>query len=72
MKGEKVHMDEATTLDLTEHERSLIVSLLEGEIPGLHEEIRHTDNWHYREDLKEKKKTSLALLAKLRHGPALQ
>jgi hypothetical protein len=57
---------------LTEDERSLIVDLLEEEIPGLQEEIRHTDDQHYRDDLKERKKTRLALLAKLRHAPALQ
>jgi len=54
-------------MDLTENERSLIINLLEEEIPGLQEEIRHTSNWRYREDLRERKKISLALLAKLRH-----
>ena len=34
-------------LDLTEDERSLLVDLLKEEIPGLQEEIRHTDDWHY-------------------------
>jgi len=58
-------------LDLTEHERFLIVNLLEEEVSELRGEIRHTDDWSYREDLKEKKKISLALLAKLRHGPGL-
>jgi hypothetical protein len=58
--------------DLTEDECSLIVDLLEEEIPGLQEEIRHTADWHYRDDLKEKKKTCLTLLAKLRHDPAPQ
>jgi hypothetical protein len=61
--------EERPFADLTENERSLIIALLEEGIPGLQEEIRHTDDWRYREDLKERKKTSLALLAKLRHGP---
>jgi hypothetical protein len=66
--GGKLHMPEIIdALKLTKSERSLIINLLEEEIPGLREEIRHTDDWHYREDLKEKKKTSLNLLAKLRH-----
>ncbi len=59
--------DAKSFVDLTENERSLIIHLLEEELPGLHEEIRHTRDWHFREDLKERKKTSLALLAKLRH-----
>jgi hypothetical protein len=63
-------MPEPTMLDLTEHERLLIIDLLEEEIPGLWEEIRRTDDWHYREDLKEKKKSSLALLTKLRQDSA--
>ena len=67
-----MHMNALRTgVDLTENERSLIINLLEEGIPELQEEIRHTDNWHYREDLKERKKTSLALLAKLRHGLGL-
>jgi len=63
--------DPKATLALSEHERALIVELLEEEIPGLQEEIRHTDDWHYRDELKAKKNTSLALLAKLRQDTAL-
>jgi hypothetical protein len=66
--GGKLRMQEQSpATDLTESERSLIINLLEEEIPGLQEEIRHTDDWRYREGLKERKKTSLDLLAKLRH-----
>jgi hypothetical protein len=61
--------EQTVSLNLTENERSLVINLLEEGIPGLREEIRHTDDRHYREDLKEKEKASLALLAKLRHGP---
>ena len=61
-----------TAVDLTENERSLIINLLEEGIPELRDEIRRTDSWHYREDLKERKKASLALLAKLRYDPVLR
>jgi hypothetical protein len=66
------HMQGSTRLDLTEHERIFIINLLEEEIPGLREEIRRTDNWRYREALKEKKNASLILLTKLRQAPVLQ
>jgi hypothetical protein len=65
-------MPDSITLKLTEHERSLIIDLLKEEIPGLQEEIRHTDTWQYREELKEKKNASLALLAKLHHQHTLR
>ena len=63
--------EQRVSTDLTENERSLIISLLEEEVPELREEIRHTADRHYREGLKEKKKISLDLLAKLRHGSTL-
>jgi hypothetical protein len=65
-------LESNTNLNLTENERSLVIELLEEEIPGLREEIRHTDDRHYRADLKEREKASFALLTKLRHGPSLQ
>jgi hypothetical protein len=65
-------MPDTVTLELAERERALLIELLEEEIPGLHEEIHHTDDWRYRQALKEEKKASLVLLVKLRHLPPLQ
>jgi hypothetical protein len=65
-------MPDPSPLELAERERTLVIELLEREIPGLHEEIHHTDDWRYREALKEKKQASLALLAKLRRSAAMQ
>jgi hypothetical protein len=56
---------------LTEDERARIGDRLEEESPGLREAIRHTEDPHYRDDLKGRKNTGLALLAKPRHNPAL-
>jgi hypothetical protein len=68
--GEKLHMLESReNLNLTENECSLVIELLEEEIPGLREEIRHTDDRQYRADLKEREKASIALLTKLRQQP---
>jgi hypothetical protein len=65
-------MPDPISLELAEREWTLIIELLEREIPGLREEIHHTDDWRYRDALKEKKQASLALLVKLQHLPTLQ
>jgi hypothetical protein len=65
-------MPDPIPLKLAEREWTLIIELLEREIPGLYEEIHHTDDWRYRQALKEKKQASLALLAKLRRSAAVQ
>lgn len=46
--------------NLTENER-LHTYPLEEEIPGLQEEIHHTKNWRYREDLRDFSHTAGAI-----------
>ena len=56
------------TIDLTEKEQQLLIEILEGEIPDLRDEIWHTDDYDYRESLKERERYFNELLGKLKEG----
>jgi len=52
--------------NLTHEEQQLLIEILEGAIPDLRDEIRHTHNPDYRNSLKEREKRIKDLLGKLR------
>ena len=51
-------------IELTESEFDIAVELLEREAADLADEIRHTDNHHYRDELKVEEKALLEILHK--------
>ena len=53
------------TVILTDQELEYLRELLQREIPNLHDEIRHTDAYDYREFLKERELLVKALVGKI-------
>ena len=52
--------------DFTADEQQLLVELLDREIPNLREEISNTDDYEYRESLKQGEKRLRELIRKLK------
>lgn len=51
------------SLDLTNAEIDILKGLLDYELSELHRELADTDNWKFKENLKEKEKTLRKILA---------
>lgn len=54
------------TVEMTEHEREMLVGLVQREISELGPEIRHTRTARYRDELKANKQMLVELLGRLR------
>ena len=50
------------TISVSESELQLLIEILEREVPDLYEEARHTDDFAYRESLKEREHRVQSLL----------
>ncbi len=49
------------TIELTEEEQTMLITLLETCISDIHSEIHHTDSYDYKEELKRRKNVLLKL-----------
>ena len=56
------------TINLSEKEQQLLIEILEKEIPNRRDEIWHTDDYDYRESLKERESFINALAKKLKES----
>jgi hypothetical protein len=53
------------SVDLTQHERDLLVQLLDGALREIGPEIRRTQTYDYKDDLKEQRRTLRQLRERL-------
>jgi len=57
-----------STINLADNEQAFLIEMLEREIPNLRQEIHHTDDYDYREFLKEREELIRELLSKFKEN----